>query len=93
MAMLDGIQNKVDPGDPLDKDIYDLPPEETAKVPHTPGSLRKPSRRLRRTTLSPQRGCVHLGRDRDLDSYKIEERGLGCGTAAHPWEFALYYDI
>jgi len=36
MAMIDGIQNKIDPGDPLDKDIYDLEPEELAKVPHTP---------------------------------------------------------
>ncbi|HLA40210.1 MAG TPA: type I glutamate--ammonia ligase, partial [Candidatus Glassbacteria bacterium] len=39
MAALDGIQNKTDPGDPLDKNIYDLPPEELAKVPTTPGSL------------------------------------------------------
>ena len=39
MAALDGIQNKIDPGEPLDKDIYDLPPEELAKVPTTPGSL------------------------------------------------------
>ena len=37
MAALDGIQNKIDPGEPLDKDIYDLPPEELAKVPKTPG--------------------------------------------------------
>ena len=39
MAVLDGIQNKIDPGDPLDKNIYDLPPEELAKVPSAPGSL------------------------------------------------------
>ena len=38
MAALDGIQNKIDPGQPLDKDIYDLPPEELAAVPKTPGS-------------------------------------------------------
>ena len=41
MAAIDGIQNKISPGDPLDKDIYDLPPEELAKVPTTPGSLRE----------------------------------------------------
>ncbi|MDO9540829.1 MAG: type I glutamate--ammonia ligase, partial [Kiritimatiellia bacterium] len=40
MAALDGIINKIDPGEPLDKDIYDLPPEELAKVPQAPGSLR-----------------------------------------------------
>ena len=39
MAGLDGIQNKIDPGQPLDKDIYDLAPEELAKVPKMPGSL------------------------------------------------------
>src|SRR5512136_1419265 len=40
MAAIDGIVNKVDPGQPLDKDIYDLPPEELANVPHTPDSLK-----------------------------------------------------
>ena len=39
MAVLDGIQNKIRPGDPLDKDIYDLQPEELATVPTTPSSL------------------------------------------------------
>ena len=39
MAGLDGIQNRIDPGDPLDKDIYDLPPEELAEIPTVPGSL------------------------------------------------------
>src|SRR5690606_5786234 len=39
MAVIDGIQNKIDPGEPLDKDIYDLEPEELAEVPKTPGSL------------------------------------------------------
>ena len=41
MAAIDGIQNKIDPGQPLDKNIYDLPPEEAAQVPQTPGSLRE----------------------------------------------------
>ena len=39
MAMLDGIQNKINPGEPLDRDIYDLPPEEASNVSTTPGSL------------------------------------------------------
>ena len=39
MAAIDGIKNKIHPGEPLDKDIYDLAPEELAKVPKTPGSL------------------------------------------------------
>ena len=41
MAAIDGIENKIDPGEPLDKDIYDLPPEELAKVPTTPGALQE----------------------------------------------------
>ncbi|MBW7998573.1 MAG: type I glutamate--ammonia ligase, partial [Candidatus Glassbacteria bacterium] len=41
MAGLDGVQNKIHPGDPLEKDIYGLPPEELAKVPKMPGSLRE----------------------------------------------------
>ena len=39
MAVIDGIQNKINPGQPLDKDIYDLSPEELGEVPKTPGSL------------------------------------------------------
>ena len=63
MAAIDGIQNKIHPGEPLDKDIYDLAPEELAEVPKTPGSLDEalgrpgegprvpaPRRRVHRTT-------------------------------------------
>src|SRR4029079_175007 len=39
MAGLDGVQNKIDPGEPMDKNLYELPPEEMAKVPQVPGSL------------------------------------------------------
>ena len=39
MAGLDGIQNRIEPPDPVDRDLYDLPPEELAKVPQVPGSL------------------------------------------------------
>jgi glutamine synthetase len=48
MAMLDGIQNKIDPGEPLDKDIYDLSPEEMKNVPTTPGSLDDALKALRK---------------------------------------------
>jgi len=41
MAGLDGIQHEIDPGNPLDKDIYELPPEEAAQVKNTPGSLQE----------------------------------------------------
>ena len=50
MAGLDGVENKIDPGQPLDKDIYDLGPEELAKVPSMPGSLEDALDALERTT-------------------------------------------
>ena len=53
MAALDGIQNKIHPGEPLDKDIYDLAPEELAEVPKTPGLAgRVAATPWRRTTSS-----------------------------------------
>ena len=42
MAGIDGVLNKLDPGDPIDKNLYDLPPEELEKVPTVCGSLRDP---------------------------------------------------
>ena len=52
MAGLDGVQNQIDPGDPLDKDIYALSPEELKEVPHMPGSPRRGARRARAATTS-----------------------------------------
>src|SRR5205085_2511154 len=48
MAMIDGIKNKINPGEPLDKDIYDLEPEELEKVPKAPGSLEEALTNLRK---------------------------------------------
>jgi glutamine synthetase len=60
MAALDGIQHRIDPGLPLDKDIYDLGPEELKDVPRT--------RRAEKRSRFPAAGrCVHRGRDRDVD--------------------------
>ena len=60
MAMIDGIQNKIDPGEPLDKDIYDLEPEELKAVPQAPGSLGGVAgRALRRPRLPPPRRRLH----------------------------------
>ena len=55
MAGLDGIENKIDPGDPLDKDIYGLSPEELKDVPKMPGSSRRRSTACARTTSSCSR--------------------------------------
>jgi glutamine synthetase len=94
MAALDGILNKMDPGEPLDKDIYDLPPEELAKVPTTPGSLAEALEALRNDHAFLTKGDVFT---RDvIDTwidYKIEKEVKELALRPHPWEFALYYDI
>ena len=60
MAGLDGIENKIDPGEPMDKNIYDLEPKEAAKVPNVPGSLDEALDYLEKDhRVSAQRGCVH----------------------------------
>jgi len=94
MAVIDGIQNKIDPGDPLDKDIYDLPPEELEKVPHTPGSLRDALMALEEDHDYLLKGDVFTADVIDTwISYKMENEVQAVELRPHPWEFALYYDI
>ncbi len=94
MAALDGIENKIDPGAPLDKDIYDLPPEEAASVPKTPGSLAEALDALEQDHAFLLRGGVFTQdvidtwlkykRTREVDAMRLRP---------HPYEFCLYYDI
>ena len=95
MAGLDGIQNKIDPGEPLDKDIYALSPEELKDVPHTPGSLDEALDGAREGPRVPAQGRrLHAGRHRDLDRLQARERGRRRSACARTrYEFALYYDI
>ena len=94
MAALDGIQNKIDPGDPLDKDIYDLPPEELAKVAQTPGSLREVLNALEADHEYLLKGDVFTQDVIDTwISYKMVNEVQALDLRPHPWEFALYYDI
>src|SRR5713101_4015941 len=94
MAMLDGIKNKMKPGEPLDKDIYDLEPEELAKVPKAPGSLDDALNHLERDHEFLLQGDVFT---RDVIStwiwYKREKEVDAIRLRPHPYEFALYYDI
>lgn len=94
MAALDGIQNKVDPGEPLDKDIYDLPPEEAANVPQTPATLAEALDALEADHEYLLRGDVFTQDviDTHLD-YKREDEVKQMALRPHPYEFALYYDI
>jgi glutamine synthetase len=94
MAGLDGIQNKIDPGQPLDKDIYDLGPEELAEVPSMPGSLEGALSALESDHQFLLHGDVFT---EDLlqtyIAYKSEKEVDAIRLRPHPYEFALYYDI
>ncbi len=94
MAALDGIQNKIHPGDPLDKDIYDLEPEELAQVPTTPGSLGDALDALAADHEFLLRGDVFT---QDVINhwitYKKQNEVDALALRPHPYEFCMYYDI
>ena len=94
MAGLDGVENKIDPGQPLDKDIYDLGPGELGKVPSMPGSLEDALDALAKDHAFLLRGDVfteellstyiEYTRTKEVDAVRLRP---------HPHEFMLYYDI
>ena len=94
MAGLDGVQNRIEPPDPVDKDLYDLPPEELAQVPQVPGSLEEALAALEADQDYLLAGGVFtpdlietwltFKRLREIDEVRLRP---------HPWEFYLYYDI
>ncbi|MFT0744976.1 type I glutamate--ammonia ligase [Synechococcus sp. RC10B2] len=93
MAGLDGIKNKIHPGEPLDKDIYDLEPDELAKIPSTPGSLLDALENLQKDHAFLLEGGVFT---EDLIEayieYKIDNEINPINLRPHPYEFALYFD-
>jgi glutamine synthetase len=94
MAVLDGIQNKIDPGDPLDKNIYDLPPEELAKVPSAPGSLEEALSCLKADHEFLMKGDVFTQDVLDMwAEYKTANEIDPVRLRPHPHEFFLYFDI
>jgi glutamine synthetase len=94
MAVLDGIQNKIDPGDPLDKDIYNLPPEELAEIPSAPGSLEEALEALKADQEFLLKGDVFTRDAIDMwIDYKTENEINAVKLRPHPHEFYLYYDI
>ncbi len=94
MAVLDGIQNKIDPGDPLDKNIYDLPPEELAEIPSAPGSLDEALAALAEDHAFLLKGDVFTKDVIDMwIDYKTENEVNPVKLRPHPHEFHLYYDI
>jgi glutamine synthetase len=94
MAVIDGIQNKIDPGDPLDKDIYNLPPEELAEIPSAPGSLDEAIEALKADQEFLLKGDVFTQDAIDMwIEYKTENEINDVKLRPHPHEFYLYYDI
>jgi glutamine synthetase len=94
MAGLDGIINKIHPGDPLDKDIYGLSPQEAAGIPSVPGTLEESLMNLKRDGGFLKKGDVFSD---DLIetwvNYKIDKEVRPVQQRPVPYEFHLYYDI
>lgn len=94
MAVLDGIDNKIDPGDPLDVNIYDLAPEEAASIPKTPGSLEESLQALQDDHEFLLKGDVFTPDViQTWIEYKTEEEADQLRLRPHPHEFMMYYDI
>ncbi len=93
MAGLDGIQNKIDPGPAMDKNLYDLPPAELAEIPTVCGSLREAL-----ASLDADRGYLKMGgvfSDDMIDAYielKMEEN-MRYEMSPHPIEYDMYYSV
>lgn len=93
MAGLDGIQNRIDPGEPLDKNLYDMPAEELAKVPCAPDSLLGAVEALEADHEFLLKGDVFT---KDLIETILEMRRKDYDTLRlrpHPVEFAMYFDV
>jgi glutamine synthetase len=94
MAGLEGVQNRIEPPDPVDKDLYDLPPDALAKVPQVPASLEAALEALEADQAFLKAGGVFTD---DLIETWIEYKRANEVDAVrlrpHPWEFMLYYDI
>src|SRR5581483_10725030 len=94
MAGLDGIENRIDPGDPLDKDIYGLSPEELKDVPKMPGSLEEALGELKKDHEFLLKGDVFTPDviEAWIDT-KVERELNPVRLRPSPMEFALYFDI
>ena len=92
-AGIDGIKNQIDPGEPLDVDIYDLSPEELSKIPSTPGSLEGALEALEKDhSFLTETGVFTEDFIETWISYKLDNEVNPMRLRPHPYEFALYYD-
>ena len=93
MAALDGILNKVDPGEPMDKNLYELAPEELAKVPQVPGSLPEALDHLERDHEFLLKGDVFTRDFLEMWVAAKRKEADAIRLRPHPYEFFLYYDV
>ena len=94
MAVIDGIENKIDPGEPMDKNIYNLPPEELANIPSAPGSLDEALAALKEDQEFLLKGGVFTQDVIDMwIDYKTENEVNTVKLRPHPYEFFLYFDV
>jgi glutamine synthetase len=92
-AGIDGIKNKIHPGEPLDKNIYELSPEELAKVPSTPGSLELALEALENDhAFLTESGVFSEDFLQNWIDYKLANEVKQLQLRPHPYEFYLYYD-
>ncbi|TAF07047.1 MAG: type I glutamate--ammonia ligase [Nostocales cyanobacterium] len=92
-AGIDGIKNKIHPGEPLDKNIYELSPEELAKIPSTPGSLELALEALENDhAFLTETGVFSEDFIQNWIDYKLANEVKQMQLRPHPYEFFLYYD-
>ena len=93
MAGLDGVQNKINPGEPLDKNIYELPPEELKKVPNVTGSLGEALDCLQMDHEFLLKGDVFTSDFLDMWISTKRKEHDALRLRPHPYEFFLYFDV
>jgi len=93
LAGLDGVLNKLDPGEPMDKNLYELPPEEMAKVKQVPGSLEEAIEALEKDHEFLLKGDVFTMDFLDMWIAAKRKEHDALRLRPHPYEFFLYYDV
>ncbi|WP_036486079.1 type I glutamate--ammonia ligase [Myxosarcina sp. GI1] len=93
LAGIDGVKNQIDPGDPLDVDIYELSPEELSKIPSTPGSLEGALEALEKDhAFLTDSGVFTEDFIQNWIQFKLDAEVNPLRLRPHPYEFELYYD-
>jgi glutamine synthetase len=93
MAGLDGIQNKINPGEPIDKNMYELAPEEHAKIPQILGSLEEAIEALEKDHAFLLKGGVFTKDFIEMWISNKRKEHDAIRLRPHPYEFFMYYDV